>query len=136
VIVSLAHRSKDLSIRDAGGTDVASLLFEGKGFHRRARDLSNRALVGFRLVSKPECFNISVKDTASTNSAGEVNVLLTAGSAAGIAQVMAFAAGRKANIRWFTTLCARLLSQSPFMVAHRTSAHFSIASDKYNLAGE
>ena len=135
VIVHLGTSVKDLSIRDAGGTDVATITFEVRDSSGVPVDAGNKALVGFRLVTKPDASTYLSIDTASTNSVGTVSVQLTAGTTAGIAQVMAVAAVKKSDIPLvYDTLRSPVVS-IPIHGGAPDSAHFSIASEKYNVAG-
>ncbi|MCX6136749.1 MAG: hypothetical protein NTV54_04545 [Ignavibacteriales bacterium] len=135
VIVLLGTSVKELSIRNAGGTDVATITFEVRDSSAVPVDANNQAVVGFRLITRPDASTYLSKDTARTSSAGTVTVQLTAGTTAGIAQVMAFATIKKTGTSLeYDTLRSPVIS-IPIHGGPPDSAHFSITSEKYNIAG-
>jgi hypothetical protein len=141
--ISLASSSvSNLSIRNAGGTDVTTLTFQVTDSLNVPVDLTHQAIVHFYFVTRPDSGTSGAslsRDTTKTNSSGQVTVQLASGLTAGIAQVEAYIdrvdTTNKSPLKTDTTVITSPIVSIPIYGGSADTSHFSMASQYYNIPG-
>jgi hypothetical protein len=124
-----------ISIRGAGSNDATNLTFEVRDSLGVPVDNQNKTTVFFSIITRPDSLVELNKKFAATGSNGQVSVLLTSGFRAGLAQVQAYAAIKRASD---TTQVDTIKSQIVSVTVaggNPVPSRFTIGSEKHNVPG-
>ncbi|MEW6061580.1 MAG: hypothetical protein AB1600_06505, partial [Bacteroidota bacterium] len=135
VIVFLRSTNQIIAIRGAGSNDATNLTFEVRDSLGVPVDVTNKATVYFKLVTKPDSLTELNKTSAVTNSVGQVVVQLTAGQKSGIAQVQAYATVKRASDTTKTDTIKSPVVSITIAGGLPVASRFTIGSQRVNVPG-
>ncbi len=126
-ILLLSQSSTSIGIREAGSQEVAELVFQAADSLGRPVTLDNQITVNFSFDVTPGGGAFISPESAQTNENGEVRTNISAGTVAGVMQVLATAQVEGNTIR-----------SKPIALAVHGGLphidHFGVGPDKFNIA--
>lgn len=127
-ILLLAQSSQSIGVRESGSEEVAQITFQAADSLGRPVTIDNAVDINFSFGENPAGGAFLFPSEATTDNNGSATVNLSAGTTAGVVQVVATA-----------TVGGRTIRSLPVSVAIHgglpEQTHFSVGPDKFNFPG-